>query len=145
MKNLKEPFFKKIRIKINKWLLCCSYNPNKLQILSQLQELSNRSDSYYNKYEKSFFHGWFLWRGKGNKFALVAQSMQINIRNFKSPSCVDLLLTNSGKSLESYCTAKTGPSDFHELVVIMIEEKHEYLPLTVIGFRDYKKLWLHYI
>ena len=55
MKNLKEPFFKKIRIKINKWLLCCSYNPNKLQILSQLQELSNRSDSYYNKYEKKKF------------------------------------------------------------------------------------------
>ena len=35
-------------------------------------------------------------------------------------SCIDLLLTNSAKSFESTCTIETGLSDFHNLVVTVL-------------------------
>ena len=39
-----------IRIRNSTWLLCCSYNPNKQQIASHIQEISNGIDCYCNKY-----------------------------------------------------------------------------------------------
>ena len=41
-----------LRIRNSTWLLCCSYNPNKLQIASHTQDISNGIDAYCNKYEK---------------------------------------------------------------------------------------------
>ena len=40
-----------IRIGNSIWLLCCSYNPDKLQIASHIQEIPNGIDAYCNKYE----------------------------------------------------------------------------------------------
>ena len=40
-----------IRIRNSIWLLCCSYNPNKLQIASHFQEISNGIDAHCNKDE----------------------------------------------------------------------------------------------
>ena len=41
-------------------------------------------------------------------------------------------LTNSAKSFESTCTIETGLSDFHKLVVTVLNEKHERMPPKVI-------------
>ena len=43
-------------------------------------------------------------------------------KNIDNPSCIDLLLTNSVKSFESTCTIETGSSDFHKLVVTVLNE-----------------------
>ena len=40
-----------MRIKSSKWLLCYSYNPNKLEIISHVQKLSTEFDKCFNKYE----------------------------------------------------------------------------------------------
>ena len=40
-----------MKIKNIIWLLCCSYNSNKLQIAFHLQEISNEINAYCNKYE----------------------------------------------------------------------------------------------
>ena len=59
VKNLIEALFTEIRIKSSKWLPCCSYNPNKPQISSHLQELSNGIDTNCNMYENILFIGDF--------------------------------------------------------------------------------------
>ena len=48
----KEPNrrFAGIRTRNSIGLLCCSYNLNKLQISSHIQEISNGSDAYSSKY-----------------------------------------------------------------------------------------------
>ena len=48
-----------IRIRNSIWLLCCSYNPNKVQIASDIQEISNGTDTYCNKYENILTMGDF--------------------------------------------------------------------------------------
>ena len=54
-----EAFFVEIRVRNSIWLLCCSYNPNKLQTASHLQEVSNGTDVYHNKYESILIIGDF--------------------------------------------------------------------------------------
>ena len=60
-------------------------------------------------------------------------------KNIDNPSSIDLLLTNSAKSFESSCTIETGFSDFHKLVVTVLNEKHERMPPKITQYRDYKK------
>ena len=59
IKNQIEAFFVEIRIRNSTWLLCCSYNPNKLQVASHIQEISNGIYAYCNKYENILIMGDF--------------------------------------------------------------------------------------
>ena len=60
-------------------------------------------------------------------------------KNIDNPSCIDLILTNSAKSFKSTCTIETDLSDFHKLVVTVLNEKHERMPPKFIQYRNYKK------
>ena len=59
-------------------------------------------------------------------------------KNIDNPSSIDLLLTNSAKSFESSCSIGAGFSDFHKLVVTVLNEKHEWVPPKVLQYIDYK-------
>ena len=59
-------------------------------------------------------------------------------KNPEKPSCIDLLLTNSPRSFQNTQTIETGLSDFHKLVVTIL---NMYLPNNqpkLITYRDYK-------
>ena len=56
IKNQIEAF---LWIRNSIWLLFCSYNPNKLQIASHSQEISNRINTYCNIYENIWTMGDF--------------------------------------------------------------------------------------
>ena len=55
-----------------------------------------------------------------------------------SPCCIDLFLTNCGKSFESTLTMETGLSDCYKHVVTVLKVKHEKVPPKIIQYRDYK-------
>ena len=59
IKNQIEAFFVEIGIRNSICLLCCSYNPSKLQIASNIQEISNGIDAYCKKYENILLMGDF--------------------------------------------------------------------------------------
>ena len=132
IKNQIEAFFVEIRIRNSIWLLCCSYNPNKLQIASHIQEISNGIDAYCRKYENILILGDFNVDVKKVSLHLFCNQYKLKLlnkdptcyKNIDNPSCIDPLLTNSAKSFESTCTIETGLSDFHELVVAVLTEKH---------------------
>ena len=116
IRNQIEAFFVEIRIRNSIWLLCCSYNPSKLQIASHIQEISNGIDAYCEKYENILIMGDFnvdvkevslhLFR---NKYKLKSLNKDPTCyKNIDNPSCIDLFLTNSAKSFESTCTIETG-------------------------------------
>ena len=59
-------------------------------------------------------------------------------KNPEKPSCIDLFLTNSPKSIQNTRTIETGQSDIHKLVVTILKM---YLPNNhpkLITYRDYK-------
>ena len=62
-------------------------------------------------------------------------------KNYMSPSCIDLFLTNCPKSFESTLTIETGLSDFHKLIVTVLKAKHENVPPKIIKYRDYKNFY----
>ena len=47
-----EAFFIEINIKGNKWLICCSYNPNRIFFSGHLDHIAKKIDTYSKKYEK---------------------------------------------------------------------------------------------
>ena len=47
-----EAFFIEINIKGNKWLICCSYNPNRIFVSRHLDHIAKGIDTYSKKYEK---------------------------------------------------------------------------------------------
>ena len=136
-----------IRIRNSIWLLCCSYDPSKLQIASHIQEISNGIDPYCKKYENILIMGDFNVDVKEvslhlfcNQYKLKSQNKDPTCyKNIGNPSCIDLFLTNSAKSFESTCTIERGLSDFHKLVVTVLNEKHERMPPKVIQYRNYRK------
>ena len=142
-----EAFFVKIRIRNSIWLLCCSYNPNQLQIASHIQEISNGIDAYCNKYESILIMGDFNVDAKEVSLNLFYNQYKLKslnkdptcYKNIDNPCCIDLLLTNSAKSFERTCTIETGLSDFYKLVVTVLNEKHERMPPKVRQYRNYKK------
>ena len=133
IKNLIEAYFIKITIKRSKWLLCCSSNPNKLHILSNLQELSNGIDIYSNRHENILLMGGLNVDAKDGNLLLFCKQCKLKLlknhptcsKNFKNPSGTDLLITNSGKSFEGTCT------------ILKLKEKHKYLPPKVIQHSGY--------
>ena len=60
-------------------------------------------------------------------------------KSIDNPSCIDLLLINSAKSLESNCTIETGFSGFCKHVVRVLNEMHERMPIKAIQYGDYRK------
>ena len=60
-------------------------------------------------------------------------------KNYVSPSCIDLFLTNCQKSFESTLTIETGLSDFHKLIVTVVKVKHEKVPPKIIQYKNFEK------
>ena len=127
IKNQVEAFFVEIRIINSIWLLCCSYHPNKLQIVSC------KLYTYFNKYGDKLTMGDFNVDVKEISLHLLCRqykSKSLNkdltcYKNTDNPSCIDLLLTYLANSSKSTCTIETALTDFHKLAVTVLNEKHE--------------------
>ena len=54
-----EAFFIEINIKGNKWIICCSYNSNRIFDSRHLDHIAKGIDTYSKKYEKILLMGDF--------------------------------------------------------------------------------------
>ena len=52
-----ESFFIEINIRKKKWLLVCTYNPNKNLISNHLKEIGKNLDNYSSKYDNFILLG----------------------------------------------------------------------------------------
>ena len=59
-------------------------------------------------------------------------------KNPDNPSCIDLFWINYARSFHNTCVFETGISDFHKLVVTLLQSKFESLPPKIISYRTYK-------
>ena len=54
-----EAFFIEINLKGNKWLICCSYNSNRIFASNHLDHIAKGTNTYSKKYEKNFINRGF--------------------------------------------------------------------------------------
>ena len=104
-----EEFFIEINLKGNKWLTCCSYNPNRTFVSNHLDHIAKRINTYSKKYEKILLIGDFNvgfteanMAAFCNEYKLKALNKEPTwFKNYMTPSCINLFLTNCRKSFES--------------------------------------------
>ena len=124
-----EGFCIKINIRKKKWLLVCTYNPNKNLISNHLKEIGKNLDNYSSKYDNFIL-----------LVDLNSEPTESAVRDFcqiygyknlikhntcfkdpEKPSCIDLIITNRPKSFQNSMTLETGLSDFHKMTLTVMK------------------------
>ena len=145
--KLIEALFIELNFRKNKWLLSCSYNPNKNNISNHLQRLRNSLDLYSAKYENIILIGDFNVSPEDLHMETFCEfyglKSLINVptchKNPPNPSCIDLILTNSHLSFQSSSVIETKLSDFHKMIVTVMKTTFQRLDPKIIHYRDYRK------
>ena len=117
-----EAFFIEILLKSCKWLICCSCNPDRINVATHLDEIGKALDTYSRKYENTLLIGNLNVEPNEanmktfcNKYKLKSLNKEPTcLKNVNKPSCIDLFLTNNSKCFEGCLALETGLSDFHK-------------------------------
>ena len=141
-----EAIFIEMNIKSKKWLLCCTYNPNKSLIENHLRQLQKQLEAFSERYEHFLIMGDFnadVSDPSMTSFCTLFKLKSIVkeptcYKNPENPSCIDLFLTNCPRSFHNTCLYETGLSDSHKLVVTILRTSFEPLPPKIIKYRNYK-------
>ena len=143
-----EAFFTEINLKGNKWLVCCSCNPNRTFVSNHLDHIAKGINTYSKKYEKILLMGDFNVAFTEANMVAFCNEYKLKVlnkeptcfKNYMSPSCIDLYLTNCPKSFESTLTIETGISDFHKLIVTVLKVNMKKFPLRLYNTETTKIL-----
>ena len=148
--NLKA-FFIEILLKSFKWLICCSYNPNRINVATYLDQIGKGLDTYSRKYKNTLLIGDFNVEPNEANLKIFCNQYKLNslnkeptcVKNVNKPSCIDLFLTNNSKCFEDCLTLETGLSDFQKLIVtIMKNFRSSICSKILLLLKSFKKyLW----
>ena len=124
-----ESFFVEINLYKKKWLINCSYNRHKINIENHLDIISRSLDTHSTKYENIVLLGDFNACVDDEDLQTFCKSDFFNslikqppcFENPKSPSCIDLILTNKPRSFQTKCAIGTGLSDFHRMTISVLK------------------------
>ena len=124
-----EGFYVELNMRNEKWLIKCSYNPNKTMIYNHLDALSTYLDLNSTTYEKILILGDFnvgkeeqhmkAFCDNYNLTSLIKHSTCY--KNPNNPTCIDLILSSTHRSFQSTCVILTGSSDFHLMALIVMK------------------------
>ena len=141
-----ECLFIEFSIRKEKWLFCCSYNPNKNDISKHLHCLSRGLDTNISQYDNILPMGDLNVDSSGpvlndfcnvfNLFSLVNETTCL--KNPCNPACIDLFLANCPRSVQNTVTIETGISDFHKMVITVLKVFYRKQKPKIIQYRSYK-------
>ena len=140
-----EGLYIELNFRKRKWLLSCSYNPNKNKIMNHLDALRRNLDLYPSEYEHVTLLGDFNVETKKPCMQSFLElygfrnliSEPTCYKNPEKPSSIDLILTNSSSSFQNSCAIETGLSDFHKMVITVMKTTFQRLKPKLIYYRDY--------
>ena len=141
-----EFLFTEINIRNKKWLLCCSYNPNRNNISNHISHLSKCLDNYISHYDNISFLGDFNSQPSENYVNDFCNVYNLSnlvkeptcCKNPDNPSCIDLLLTNRPNCFQSTMTMETGITDFLKMVITVLIFFYKKQKPKLIHYRNYK-------
>ena len=106
--HLMEGFYVEINLRKTKWLLCCSYNPNRCKIDFHLENLNRSLALYSSHYENFIILGDFNVKANDSAVLVFSDTYDLKslikestcYKNPNKPSCIDLILTNKPRSFQ---------------------------------------------
>ena len=124
-----ESLYVEVKLRTQKWLISCSYNPNKSMISQHMEALAKNMDLYSSTYDNVIFSVYFnagmehlALKDFCNLHSLTSFINQPTCwKNSSKPTCINLILTNSPKSFQNTNVIETGLPDFHKMVVIIMK------------------------
>ena len=145
LSNPSEGFFVEINLRKKKWLISCSYIPNKTLIQNQLLEISNKLDLCSARYENVFIFGDFNTEPSESHMEDFCLNYNLSnlikeptcFKNHENPSCIDLILTNFRRHFQNSMAVETGLSDCHKMIVSVMKSQYEKLKPKLISYRKY--------
>ena len=141
-----EHFYVEVKLRKQRWLISCSYKPNKSMISQHMEALGKNMDLYSSTYENFIFLGDFhagmehsglkdFW----NLYSLTSLNNEPTCwKNATKPTCTDLILTNRPKVFQNTNVIETGLSDFHKMVVTIMKTTFRKFKPKIINYRKYK-------
>ena len=141
-----EGLYVEVKLRKQKWLISCSYNPNKSMICQHMEALAKNMDLYSSTYENFIFLGDFnagmehsALKDFCNLYSLTSLINRPTCwKNPSKPTCIDLILTNRPTFFQNTNVIETGLSDFHKMVVSIIKTSFRKLKPKIINYRKYK-------
>ena len=141
-----EYLFIEINLHGKKWLIVGIYNPSKLLLGKNLNDLILHIDRYVHKYDNLFIMGDF--NSDPSEIKIYEFCSLYNFKNlvhdptcyknYRNPTCIDLMLTNQMTYFQNTRAIETGLSDFHKMPVTVMKTSFKKHPSKVVSYRDYK-------
>ena len=129
-----------------KWILNCSYNPNKNLISNHLECLNRIMDEFSKNYDNVNFLGDFNTCINDNAMASFCSINNLTslidqptcYKNPDKPTCIDSMLTNRPNYFQQNNVSETGLSKFHMMVVTELKMGFQKLKPHIVAYRNYK-------
>ena len=124
-----EAVFFELKLHKKKWLVCCSYNPNKSNISKDLDILKKSLDLCSAHYENTTLIGDLNVSIYDPHMEYFCESYRFKsyikdptcFENPENSSCIDLILTKNPYSYQNSWVIDTGLSDFHKMIVSVMK------------------------
>ena len=130
-----EGFSVEINLRKKKWLISCSYIPNKTLIQNHLSEISKVLDMCSSKYENFLLIGDF--NSEPNESHMEDFCLNYNLSNLiKEPTCFKSM--ENPTSFQHSMAIETGLSDCHKMTVTVMKSRYEKPKPKIISYRRYK-------
>ena len=141
-----EALYVEINVRKKKWLIGCSYNPQKSLIAKHLTEIGKDLDIFSANYDNFILLGDFNSEPKEQyvkDFCHVYNCKNIIkentcFKNPENPSCIDLFITNRPACFNGSMTIETGLSDFHKMTISVMKIFYKKQKPNIIRYRNYK-------
>ena len=142
-----EGFYVEINLRKNKWLLFCSYNPNKSNIQSHLENLTKSLALNSSNYKNLIILGDFNVSIDNSYMAGFRDAYDLKsliteptcYKNPEIPTCIELILTNHPRSFQNSCVFETSLFDFHKMTVTIMKASFQRCQPRIINYMDYKR------
>ena len=123
-------FYVELNLPNEKWLINCSYNPNKTMICNYLDVLSTYLDLDSTIYKKNVILGDFnvgieeqhmkAFCDNYNLTSLLKQPTYY--KNPNNPRCINLILYNTPRSFQSTSVIERGLSDYYLMTLTVMKK-----------------------
>ena len=140
--------FTEINLRLKKWFLSCSSNPNITLLKNHIQNKSRDLDFYSSKYDIPIVLGDFNAETSNTTISEFCTTCNLKniikeptcFKNFENPTCIDLILANWSKCFQNSNVFGTGFSDFYKLTFTVQKVYFQKQKPKVIKYRNYKKI-----
>ena len=139
-----EAMYLEINIRSRKWLIVGLYKPPSQNNSLCLENMSKNLSRYLDSYENITLLGDFNMTSEDKNLEHFPDTFSLEHlisepTCFKrSPSCIDLIMTNRKSYFKNTCVTVTGISDFHKLTAVSLKSQILKAPPKIKTYRNYK-------